>query len=61
MSHMVGSYAPKTELQTYTTAEETAPAGVTGRGTYKVGSCFTDDDKKEYLKWEWTIEIKKDW
>eukprot|EP00095_Tigriopus_kingsejongensis_P002928 snap_masked-scaffold1588_size34843-processed-gene-0.5 protein:Tk02928 transcript:snap_masked-scaffold1588_size34843-processed-gene-0.5-mRNA-1 annotation:"unknown" len=61
MSHMVGSYAPKSELQSYTTPVEDAPAGMTGRGTYHVHSLFSDDDKKEYLKWDWNIEIKKDW
>ena len=61
MNHMVGSYAPKTEVQSYTTPVEDAPGGITGRGTYHVYSLFTDDDKKEYLKWEWYINIKKDW
>ena len=61
MSHMVGSYAPKSEVQSYTTPVEDAPSGMTGRGTYHVTSLFTDDDKKEYLKWDWNIEIKKDW
>lgn len=59
--HMVGSYAPKTEVQSYTTPVEDAPGGITGRGTYHVHSLFTDDDKKEYLKWEWYINIKKTW
>ncbi|XP_059080668.1 rho GDP-dissociation inhibitor 2-like [Tigriopus californicus] len=61
MSHMVGSYGPKTELQSYTTPVEDAPTGMTGRGTYHVHSLFSDDDKKEYLKWDWSIDIKKDW
>ena len=61
MIHMVGSYAPKTEVQSYTTPVEDAPGGITGRGTYHIYSLFTDDDKKEYLKWEWYINIKKDW
>ena len=59
MSHMVGSYAPKLELQSYTTPVEDAPSGLTGRGTYHVHSLFTDDDKKEHLKWEWAIENKR--
>ena len=61
MTHMVGSYAPKKELQSYTTPVEDAPQGVTGRGSYNVTSLFTDDDKIEYLKWNWHIEVKKDW
>ena len=61
MTHMVGSYAPKKELQSYTTPWDDAPSGMAGRGTYSVSSLFTDDDKKEYLKWGWHIEIKKDW
>jgi Rho GDP-dissociation inhibitor len=58
---MVGSYAPKTELQFCTTKEEEAPTGMMARGTYNIKSLFTDDDKNEHLKWEWKLEIKKDW
>ncbi|CAG9817804.1 unnamed protein product [Phaedon cochleariae] len=61
MTHMVGSYAPKTEIQSYTTPAEDAPSGLLARGSYTVSSLFTDDDKNEHLKWEWTFEIKKDW
>ncbi|XP_044760106.1 rho GDP-dissociation inhibitor 1 [Coccinella septempunctata] len=61
MTHMVGSYAPKTEMQSYTTPPEEAPSGLMTRGSYTVHSLFTDDDKNEHLKWEWTFEIKKDW
>lgn len=61
MSHMVGSYAPKTEMQSYTTPSEDAPSGLMARGSYNVTSLFTDDDKHEHLKWEWSFEIKKDW
>jgi len=58
---MVGSYGPKAELQSYTTPKEEAPTGMIARGTYHVKSLFTDDDKVEHLKWEWKLEIKKDW
>ncbi|XP_022916701.1 rho GDP-dissociation inhibitor 1 isoform X2 [Onthophagus taurus] len=61
MTHMVGSYAPKGEIQSYTTPSEDAPSGMMARGAYTVQSLFTDDDKHEHLKWEWTFEIKKDW
>jgi len=56
---MVGSYGPKTELQSFTTKPEQAPSGLMARGTYTVKSLFTDDDKHEHLKWEWKLEIKK--
>lgn len=61
MTHMVGSYAPKKELQSYTTPIEDAPSGLLYRGHYNVTSLFTDDDQNEHLKWEWSFEIKKDW
>jgi len=61
MSHMVGSYAPKEDAHSYMTPAEDAPSGMLKRGTYNVHSLFTDDDKSEHLKWEWSIEIKKDW
>lgn len=61
MTHMVGSYPPKTEIQSYTTPFEEAPQGMMTRGTYSVTSLFTDDDKNEHLKWDWKFEIKEDW
>lgn len=61
MTHMVGSYAPKETAHSYLTPPEDAPSGMMGRGTYAVSSLFTDDDKNEHLKWEWSIDIKKDW
>ena len=61
MKHMVGSYAPKLEPHAFQTPPEDAPSGTFKRGTYTVSSLFTDDDKNEHLKWEWNIEIKKDW
>ncbi|GAB0099004.1 rho GDP-dissociation inhibitor 1 [Sergentomyia squamirostris] len=61
MTHMVGSYPPKKDLQSYTTPPEEAPSGMMARGSYSVSSLFTDDDKNEHLKWEWSFEIKKDW
>lgn len=61
MTHMVGSYAPKSEMQSYTTPAEDAPSGLMARGSYTVHSLFTDDDKNEHLKWEWVFDIKKDW
>lgn len=61
MVHMVGSYPPKTDIQSYTTPPEEAPSGMLARGTYSVASLFTDDDKNEHLQWDWSFEIKKDW
>ncbi|XP_059486057.1 rho GDP-dissociation inhibitor 1 [Neocloeon triangulifer] len=61
MTHMVGSYPPKVEMHSYTTPPEDAPSGMMARGSYTVQSLFTDDDKSEHLKWEWSFEIKKDW
>ncbi|XP_035787705.1 rho GDP-dissociation inhibitor 1-like [Anopheles albimanus] len=61
MVQMVGSYPPKKEIQSYTTPFEEAPSGMMARGTYSVTSLFTDDDKNEHLKWDWSFEIKKDW
>ena len=61
MSHMIGSYAPKTEMLSYTTPTEEMPHGVLSRLTYKVKSLFTDDDGNKHLKWEWNFELCKDW
>ncbi|XP_074597180.1 rho GDP-dissociation inhibitor [Brevipalpus obovatus] len=61
MSHMVGSYAPKMEHYSYVTPMEEMPSGLICRGTYVVKSLFTDDDGQNYLKWEWTFELTKEW
>ena len=37
------------------------PSGLLFRDKYKVKSTFTDDDKNEHLKYEWSFELKKDW
>ena len=60
-NYMVGSYGPKTEPHNYVTPPDDAPSGMISRGTYKVKSKFTDDDKNIYLEWEWAFDIKKDW
>lgn len=61
MTHMVGSYPPKAEIQSFTTNFEEAPSGMLARGEYSVSSLFTDDDKSEHLKWDWTLKVEKDW
>jgi len=60
-SHMVGSYGPKLDLQSFLTKPDEAPAGMIARGEYTIKSKFTDDDKNVYLAWDWTLKIKKDW
>lgn len=60
-THMVGSYGPGKDLKSYQTPWEEAPSGMLARGTYTLKSLFTDDDDHEYLKWEWSLDIKKDW
>jgi Rho GDP-dissociation inhibitor len=61
MNHMVGSYPPKKEIQSFTTNFEEAPSGMLARGEYSVSSLFTDDDKTEHLKWDWSLKVEKDW
>jgi len=60
-THMVGSYGPKQEEQSYMTPMEEAPSGMLLRGAYKMTCCFTDDDKNKHLEWVMTLNIKKDW
>ena len=38
-----------------------APTGMMARGHYEAVSKFQDDDKHEYLKFEWSFDITKDW
>jgi len=61
LSQMMGSYPPKTDMQSFTTQEEEAPSGMLKRGSFKIESKFIDDDKNEYASWKWNLEIKKDW
>lgn len=61
MTHMIGSYPPKKDLQSFLTPTEDMPSSLLARGTYTVKSCFTDDDNNEHLKWEWAFDLKKDW
>jgi len=61
---MIGSYPPNTDDKpehAMTFEPETVPSGMMARGKYTVSSRFVDDDKKEYLKFDWVFEIKKDW
>ncbi|CAG5135644.1 unnamed protein product [Candidula unifasciata] len=61
MKQMMGSYGPKFDLQSFTTQEEEAPHGMLMRGDYKIKSRFVDDDKNEFVTWEWHLSVKKDW
>ena len=38
-----------------------APSGMLARGHYEAVSKFQDDDGHEYLKFEWSFDIGKDW
>ena len=61
---MIGSYAPNTEekpVYEKAFAADQAPAGMLVRGHYNAYSKFTDDDKKDYLTFDWSFDITKDW
>ncbi|XP_058278537.1 rho GDP-dissociation inhibitor 3 isoform X2 [Hirundo rustica] len=58
---MVGSYAPRAEEYEVVTPAEEAPRGWLARGSYRVRSLVTDDDRTEHLSWEWGLCIKKAW
>ncbi|RZB39585.1 Rho GDI domain containing protein [Asbolus verrucosus] len=61
MCHILGSYAPKQEMQFYLTFPDYAPVGILLRGNYRVQSLFTDGQCKELFKWEWILNVRKDW
>ncbi|MCP9266024.1 Rho GDP-dissociation inhibitor 2 [Dirofilaria immitis] len=58
---MMGSYAPKMEMQSFITPLDEAPSGMLHRGTYKMKSQVCDDDGHDWLSWTWSLEIAKDW
>ncbi|XP_075292772.1 rho GDP-dissociation inhibitor 3 isoform X2 [Opisthocomus hoazin] len=58
---MVGSYAPRAEEYEVVTPAEEAPRGWLARGSYRIRSLVTDDDKTEHLSWEWGLCITKAW
>jgi len=59
--YMLGSRAPKGELQEYLSEKEITPSGMMARGKFCMKSSILDDDKNVYAKWEWVLEIAKDW
>jgi Rho GDP-dissociation inhibitor len=44
-----------------TVEPDEAPSGVLARGHYEAISKFMDDDDHEYLKFEWSFDITKEW
>lgn len=61
---MIGSFPPNTTDRTThskTFQPEEAPKGMLARGTYEAASKFVDDDNTEFLRFDWTFEIAKDW
>ena len=38
-----------------------APTGMMARGHYDAASRFADDDGHDYLKFEWSFDITKEW
>uniref|UniRef100_A0AC35FL81 Rho GDP-dissociation inhibitor 1 n=1 Tax=Panagrolaimus sp. PS1159 TaxID=55785 RepID=A0AC35FL81_9BILA len=60
-TYMFGSFAPREEVYEYTSPAEEAPSGFIQRGKYSVSSAILDDDGHAYLKWNWVLEITKDW
>ena len=46
---------------TYLVEPDEAPAGMLARGHYEAASKFADDDNHDYLKFDWSFDITKDW
>ena len=44
-----------------TVEPDEAPSGMLARGHYDTVSKFMDDDGHEYLKFEWSFDITKEW
>lgn len=44
-----------------TVEPDEAPSGMLARGHYDAISKFMDDDGHEYLKFEWSFDITKEW
>ena len=38
-----------------------APTGMIARGHYEAASKFVDDDGHDYLKFDWSFDITKEW
>lgn len=60
-AQMVGSYAPRTEAYAFVCPPEEIASGMLARGNYNCKCLFTDDDKHEYLKWEFKLKVSDKW
>ncbi|KAL2044451.1 hypothetical protein N7G274_003156 [Stereocaulon virgatum] len=61
---MIGSFPPNTPekpIHEKKFEPDEAPSGVLARGHYEAISKFMDDDDHEYLKFEWSFDITKEW
>ena len=74
---MIGSYAPKTDIQMHDCTSEQAPAGFFARGTYKGKAIvfnffffffkcffffkFLDHDGIVHMQFEYIFKIDKEW
>ncbi|VDO04146.1 unnamed protein product [Rodentolepis nana] len=56
---VLGSYGPRADFYSWRSGDEEVQSGIMFRGSYKVTSVFTDDDKHEHLKFTWEIKIVK--
>ncbi|KAL9136012.1 MAG: hypothetical protein Q9175_002776 [Cornicularia normoerica] len=61
---MIGSFAPNTQdnpVYEKKFEPDEAPTGMLYRGHYDAVSKFADDDGHDYLKFEWSFDITKEW
>ncbi len=59
-----GSFAPNTEAKPIYEKKfepDEAPSGMLARGHYEAVSRFVDDDGHDFLLFEWSFDIAKDW
>jgi len=56
---MLGSYPPGEFERVIDLGE--MPSGMLSRGVYDVTSVVVDDDKVEHLRYDWKLDLKKDW
>ncbi len=57
----VGSFAPRAEPYHWKSPVQTAPSGMLARGKFTANTKFIDDDKKQHLQLNYTLEIKSNW
>ncbi|CAD6563955.1 MAG: hypothetical protein ASARMPRED_002584 [Alectoria sarmentosa] len=61
---MIGSFAPNTQDKPVYEKKfepDEAPTGMLARGHYDALSKFVDDDNHQFLKFEWSFDITKEW